>query len=375
MADSNITDYANLDLQDVLSRIKKNKLLKIKQLKDIEKFLKKLKSLDYSNPEHIKYIQKKSKLEEWLMTCENAEALAKDIKEAQQLIKNGNTEAEMQSLAQQILHESVPQFNELSTELLSTGHKFDNFILEIRAGAGGQEAALFARDLFRMYTLFFETMNITYELTDVSQNEIGGYKHISAYIKGKGAYEWVKYETGVHRVQRVPVTESGGRIHTSTASVAILPDIDTEDIDIKIDPKDLEIERIRASGPGGQFVNKVETAIRIKHIPTGIIVVSQQSKSQTANKEYAMKILRSKLYQAEQEKRRAELSKTRKSQIGTQDRSEKIRTYNYPQNRVTDHRIKKSWYNLDQIMNGKIEDLLTTVRAELDKIELEEQNE
>ena len=315
-----------------------------------------------------------------MQNYQKAQKYIADIKEAQTLLKdnpNGIPDIDMQALAQQIIDESTQNLKELVQDLLSTGHKFDNFILEIRAGAGGQEAALFARDLFRMYTLFFESVGITYEITDISQTEIGGYKHISAYIKGKGAYEWVKYETGVHRVQRVPVTESGGRIHTSTASVAILPDIDTEDIDIKIDPKDLEIERIRASGPGGQFVNKVETAIRIKHIPTGIIVVSQQSKSQTANKEYAMKILRSKLYQAEQEKRRAELSKKRKSQIGNQDRSEKIRTYNYPQNRVTDHRIKKSWYNLDQIMNGKIKDMLLTVREELDKqvAELEESEE
>ncbi len=326
----------------------------------------------YQDPQYIKNIKKKTKLETWFSNYEQAIKLLKDMQESLNLITNSNTSNDMLQLAHDIIEENTEKVNTLLQDLFNTGLKFDNFILEIRAGAGGEEASLFAKDLFRMYTQFFETQNITFKITDVSQNEIGGYKHISAYIKGQGAYEWVKYETGVHRVQRVPVTESGGRIHTSTASVAILPDIDTEDIDIKIDPNDLEIERIKASGPGGQFVNKVETAIRIKHKPTGVIVVSQQSKSQAANKEYALKILRSKLFQFEQEKRRDTLSKTRKAQIGNQDRSEKIRTYNYPQNRVTDHRIKKSWYNLDQIMNGKIKDLLETVRQELDKLQIDQ---
>ncbi len=359
-----------LDLKNKLQKKHKQQLDKLnkikKQITDVP---------NYSDPNYVKLLKQKTTLEEWIAQYNESIKLINDSLEALELIADPNTTQELLTLSDEILKENEIKLAQLRENLLSQGQRFDNFILEIRAGAGGEEAALFARDLFRMYTLFFESKGITFEITDVSQTEIGGYKHISAYIKGKGAFEWVKYESGVHRVQRVPVTESGGRIHTSTASVAILPDIDTQDIEVKINPEDLEIERIRASGPGGQFVNKVETAIRIKHKPTGIIVVSQQSKSQTANKEYAMKILRSKLYQLEQEKVRAQLSQTRKSQIGNQDRSEKIRTYNYQQNRVTDHRIKKTWYNLDQIMNGKIEELLLTVKEELDKKEQEANNE
>ena len=368
---NNIDKYKNkaelIKLQEQLKKLlskKESELAKIKE--QIAKL-----NQDYSNPQYIQNIKKQANIEEWLEQYKHIIHLINDSIESLELLNSPSISNDMLTLAQDVINENAHKIENLTQTLLDIGHRFDNFIIEIRAGAGGEEAALFARDLFRMYTLFFESKNITYEITDISQTEIGGYKHISAYIKGKGAYEWVKYESGVHRVQRIPVTESGGRIHTSTASVAILPDIDTKDINIKIDPADLEIERIKASGPGGQFVNKVETAIRIKHKPTGIIVVSQQSKSQSANKEYALKILRSKLYQAEQEKRQQTLSQTRKSQIGNQDRSEKIRTYNYQQNRVTDHRIKKTWHNLDQIMNGKIEEMLLTIREQLDKQQLE----
>lgn len=230
-------------------------------------------------------------------------------------------------------------------------------IIEIRGGAGGDEAALFAALLFRMYTHYAESKGWTTNIIDSSPTEIGGFKEIVFEIEGRGAYSRLKFESGVHRVQRVPTTESSGRIHTSTATVAVLPE--AEDIgDIEINPNDIEIDTYRASGAGGQHVNKTSSAIRITHIPSGIVVTCQDQRSQHKNKEKAMRVLKAKLYDIERKKHESELAENRKSQVGTGDRSERIRTYNFPQRRVTDHRIGFTLYQIDQFINGDMDELI-----------------
>ena len=231
-------------------------------------------------------------------------------------------------------------------------------IIEIRAGAGGDEAALFAADLFRMYSRFAEKKEWKTILININPIGIGGYKEIVFEIKGKDVYEQLKYEGGVHRVQRIPTTEKSGRIHTSTASVAVLPE--ASETEIKINPKEIRTDTLRASGPGGQYVNRRESAVRLTHIPTGIMVVCQEERTQLQNKERAMKVLRARLLARKRAQELAQRGDERKEQIGTADRSEKIRTYNFPQNRITDHRIKKSWHNLEKIMDG---DLKIVIKA------------
>lgn len=243
-----------------------------------------------------------------------------------------------------------------------------NVYIEIRAGAGGDEAAIFAGDLLRMYTRFAERKNWRTEIVSASEIGVGGYKEVVFNVKGRGAYSQFKYESGVHRVQRVPVTESQGRIHTSTATVAVMPEI--EDVEVTLDPNDLEITSTFSSGPGGQHMQKNATAIRVVHKPTGMQVNVQSERSQTQNKRLALSILQARLQQIEEEKQHAELAADRKSQIGTGDRSEKIRTYNYPQSRVTDHRIGYSSYNLPAVMNGDLDDFIEqlTVAEQAEKL-------
>ena len=236
-----------------------------------------------------------------------------------------------------------------------------NIVLEIRAGAGGDEAALFAAELFRMYQHYADTHHWKVEIMSLNESGIGGYKEVIAMVTGQGAYSRLKYESGVHRVQRVPETESGGRIHTSTASVAVMPE--AEEVDVQIDPKDIRIDVMRASGNGGQCVNTTDSAVRLTHYPTGIVIYSQTEKSQLQNKDKAFRLLRSKLYDMELEKKQNAEAEARRSQIGTGDRSEKIRTYNFPQGRVTDHRIKLTLYKIDQIMNGDIEEIIDSLIA------------
>lgn len=231
-----------------------------------------------------------------------------------------------------------------------------NVIIEIRGGAGGDEAALFAANLYRMYTMYAETKRWKSEIANINETELGGIKEVSFVIEGEGAYSRFKFESGVHRVQRVPDTETSGRIHTSTVTVAVLPEM--EEVDFQINPADLQIDTFRSSGAGGQHVNKTESAIRITHLPTGTVVECQDERSQHKNRERAMKILASRLYEAERQKQNAALAAERKSQVGTGDRSERIRTYNYPQGRVTDHRIGLTLYKLEQILNGDLDEVI-----------------
>lgn len=241
-----------------------------------------------------------------------------------------------------------------------------NVIMEIRGGAGGEEAALFGAVLLRMYTHYAQNHNWRVEILDINETEIGGIKECTFSVIGQGAYSRLKYESGVHRVQRVPVTEAGGRIHTSTATVAVLPEV--EDVDVELDMTEVEVETYRSGGAGGQHVNKTESAIRLIHKPTGIVVTCQDERSQLKNKEKALKVLRSKLYDLQKTERESSLAETRKSQVGTGDRSERIRTYNYPQNRTTDHRIELTLYKLEAILDGDLEEiidaLITSERAE-----------
>ena len=231
-----------------------------------------------------------------------------------------------------------------------------NVIMEIRGGAGGEEAALFAASLYRMYSMYAEARRWKIEVVNLNETELGGIKEISFLVEGQGAWSRMKFESGVHRVQRVPDTETQGRIHTSTVTVAVLPE--AEEVEVEVDPKDLQIDTFRSSGAGGQHINKTESAIRITHLPTGLVVECQDERSQYKNKDKAMKILRSKLYEQEQQRQSSEIAAQRRSQVGTGDRSERIRTYNFPQGRVTDHRIGLTLYKIDAIMNGDLDEVI-----------------
>ncbi len=282
------------------------------------------------------------------------------IEEARELLENESDE-ELVMLAEAEIEELEPQAEQLEKELKSMLVPKDprdekNVIVEIRAGTGGDEAALFASDLFRMYSRYAEGNHWKSDILSENAIGIGGYKEVIFEIKGKGAFSKLKYESGVHRVQRVPETESSGRIHTSTATVAVLAEV--EDVDINIPDSDLKIDVYKSAGAGGQNVQKNSTAVRITHIPTGMVVACQDERSQLQNKMRAMSILRARLYEIEEEKRRSEQEEARRSQVGTGERSEKIRTYNYPQNRVTDHRIGHSSFNLPGIMEGEIDEFI-----------------
>ncbi|MDR2599474.1 MAG: peptide chain release factor 1 [Oscillospiraceae bacterium] len=281
----------------------------------------------------------------------------KDIEDAKELL----SDPEFKEMAQEELTTAEADLERINDELkvllLPRDPNDDkNVIIEIRGGAGGEEAALFAHSLYRMYTMYAESKKWKAEIANLNETGIGGIKEVSFIIEGNGAYSRYKFESGVHRVQRVPETEASGRIHTSTVTVAVLPEM--EEVDFEINPTDLNIDTFRASGAGGQHVNKTESAIRITHLPTGTVVECQDERSQHKNRERAMKILVSRLYEEECRKQTAELAAERKSQVGTGDRAEKIRTYNYPQGRVTDHRIGLTLYKLEQILNGALDELV-----------------
>ncbi len=290
----------------------------------------------------------------------------KKVKQAIEDAKEMLEDPEMKELAEIDLldnKDKLPKIEEELKILLIPKDPDDDkdVICEIRAGAGGEEAALFAGTLFRMYSMYAERKHWKLEIVNENETGIGGYKEISFMISGKGAYSRLKFESGVHRVQRVPETEANGRIHTSTATVAVLPVV--EDVEIEINPADIKMEVFRASGAGGQHVNKTSSAVRLIHEPTGIVVECQTERSQFQNREYAMKMLKTKLYDMEKQKQDSEVRNARKSQVGSGDRSEKIRTYNYPQGRITDHRIGVSIYQMDDFLNGNLDEMIDNLIA------------
>ncbi len=284
----------------------------------------------------------------------------KEREDVRELLRE-DSDKEMTAMLEEELSELTERIAVLESEmkllLLPKDPNDDrNVIVEIRGGAGGEEAALFAAVLFRMYSMYAVKRGYQSEVLSASETELGGYKEICFMITGEGAYSRLKYESGVHRVQRVPETETQGRIHTSTVTVAVLPE--AEDVEVNIDPTDLRIDTFRSSGAGGQHINKTESAIRITHIPTGLVVECQDERSQYKNKDKAMKVLRSRLLEAERERQQDDVAQQRRDQVGTGDRSERIRTYNYPQGRVTDHRIGLTLYKIDDILNGSIDEII-----------------
>lgn len=302
----------------------------------------------------------------------------KDFEDARSTIEEAGADEELREMAQEEYTSSKALMEKLNDELkillLPKDPDDDkNVIVEIRGGAGGDEAALFANSLFRMYTMYAQSQGWKIDVINSNPTELGGYKEVSFSIEGEGAYAKMKYESGVHRVQRVPETESQGRIHTSTITVAVLPEV--EEVDVDINPADLTIQTYRSSGAGGQHINKTESAIRIIHNPTGVVVECQEERSQFKNKEKAMKMLYSKLYEAKLSARDSQIAEERRIQVGTGDRSERIRTYNYPQSRVTDHRIGLTLYKLDNIMNGDCDEIFEALRLADQTAKLLKQNE
>lgn len=286
----------------------------------------------------------------------------KDLEQAKEML-NDKELKELAEMEIEEIKEKLPKIEEELKILLIPKDPDDdkNIICEIRAGAGGEEAALFAGTLFRMYSMYAENRHWKIDVLNENETGLGGYKEITFMVTGKGAYSRLKFESGVHRVQRVPDTESSGRIHTSTATVAVLPVV--EDVEIEINPADVKMEVFRASGAGGQHVNKTSSAVRLIHEPTGIVAECQTERSQTQNREYAMRLLKSRIYEQEKAKQDAELANERKSQVGSGDRSEKIRTYNYPQGRITDHRIGMSIYQMENFLNGGLDEMIDNLIA------------
>ncbi|GBD08018.1 Peptide chain release factor 1 [Candidatus Thermoflexus japonica] len=310
--------------------------------------------------------QEREELEPIVETFRRYQTVRRQLEDARQLLETAEDE-ELAALAREEverLSEAQEQLEQQLRRLLLPRDPNDekNVIMEIRAGAGGEEAALFAADLFRMYARYAERKGWEVELLSANETGLGGFKEVIFLVRGRGAYSRLKYESGVHRVQRVPVTEASGRIHTSTATVAVLPEMD--EVEVQIDPKDLIIETFRAGTAGGQHMQKNETAVRITHIPTGIVVSCQDERSQFQNKQRALAILRARLYELERRKREAEVSQARRLQVGTAERAEKIRTYNFPQNRVTDHRINLSLYRLQEILDGDLDPLIDALILE-----------
>ena len=320
-----------------------------------------------------KLMKEHADMEEVVLKYREYKKVVNSIEDLKEMLND----KEMHDLAQAELDENrekLPKIEEELKLLLVPKDPNDdkNVIMEIRGGAGGEESSLFAADLFRMYSMYAERKRWKFEVLNLNETELGGIKEATIMITGKGAYSRLKFESGVHRVQRVPDTESSGRIHTSTATVAVLPEVD--DVEIEINPTDLKVDTFRSSGAGGQHINKTESAIRITHIPTGVVVECQTERSQIQNRETAMKMLRSKLYEAELERKNSELASARKSQVGSGDRSEKIRTYNFPQGRITDHRIGLSIFQIDEFLNGGLDEMIDALNAADRAAKLAEEN-
>ncbi|MBD9051598.1 peptide chain release factor 1 [Ruminococcus sp.] len=324
-----------------------------------------------ADPEQYQKTMKELKsIEEIVLTYREYKQAVKSQDESIEILEESG-DSDLKELAQLEFDEAKQNIEELSEKLKILLLPKDpnderNVIVEIRGGAGGEESALFSAVLFRMYSMYAEKKGYKVEIVNANETELGGYKEISFMIEGEGAYSRFKYESGVHRVQRVPETESQGRVHTSTTTVAVLPE--AEDVELEIDPKDLKIDTFRSSGAGGQHINKTSSAIRITHLPTGTVVECQDERSQYKNKDKALKVLKSRLLKEKQDKQASEIAANRKSQVGTGDRSERIRTYNYPQGRLTDHRIGLTLYKLEDILNGNLDEvidaLVTADRAE-----------
>ena len=317
----------------------------------------------YDDPDRAaKLLKERNELEPIVTTYRAYEQARQTIVDATEML----SDPDMKELAQEELHAAKAEEKRLEDELkillLPKDPNDDkNIFVEIRGGAGGEESALFAADLYRMYTMYADKRGWQTEVMNASETELGGYKEIVFRVAGDKVYSRLKFESGVHRVQRVPETESQGRVHTSTTTVAVLPE--AEEVDFYLDPNDLRIDTFRSSGAGGQHINKTSSAIRVTHIPTGTVVECQDERSQHKNKDKALRVLRSRLYEAEVEKQQAAIAADRKSQVGTGDRSERIRTYNFPENRVSDHRIKLTIYKLDQFLNGDMDEVLDALIA------------
>lgn len=304
-------------------------------------------------------------IEEIVLTYRKYKEAVQTEKDSLEILEE-TSDKELKELAQIELDEAKDNIKNLAEDLKILLLPKDpnderNVIVEIRGGAGGEESALFSAVLFRMYSMYAEKNGFKIEIINANETEIGGYKEISFMIEGEGAYSRFKYESGVHRVQRVPETESQGRVHTSTTTVAVLPE--AEDVELEIDPNDLKIDTFRSSGAGGQHINKTSSAIRITHLPTGMVVECQDERSQYKNKDKALKVLKSRLLKEKQDKQASEIAENRKMQVGTGDRSERIRTYNYPQGRVTDHRIGLTLYKLEEILNGNLDEVIDALVA------------
>jgi len=319
-----------------------------------------------NNKEYQKLIKEYNKLSEVVSKYREYLKTEKEMKEADEMMRDSSLDSDLRELAEDDFKERRGLCETLAEELKILLMPRDpndsrNVVVELRQGAGGEEAALFAYDIYRMYTMYAATRGFKIEVISLNETELGGIKNITFTVIGEGAYSRFKFESGVHRVQRIPVTESNGKIQTSTVTVAVLPE--AEEVEVDINPSEIKIESCKSSGAGGQHINKTESAVRLTHIPTGIVIECDGERSQLQNKEKAMKLLYTKLYDIKEKEQNDQIASTRKSQVGTGDRSEKIRTYNYPQSRVTDHRINKTIFNLDSFLNGNVDVIIDDLIA------------